>query len=99
MIRVRPPLLQLPYDVLRWGFDTTFHEGLPPDEPEVLRLIAGVSWRVEAKFTPGRAALMLDEVRRLFRVSVRTAESAVREAYDLTMQSRLEALILPKLPR
>lgn len=99
MIGVRPPLLQLPYDLLRWGFDTTFQEGLPPDEPEVLRLIAGLSWRVEAHLTPGRAALMLDEVRRLFRVSVRTAESAVREGYDLTMQSRLEALVLPKLAR
>lgn len=97
MIQVRPPTLQLPYDLARWGLETTFREGLPPDEPEVLRLLAGVSWRAERRLTPARAALMLDEVRRTFRVSVRTAESAVREGYDLAMQSRLESLVVPRL--
>jgi lauroyl/myristoyl acyltransferase len=98
MIEVRKPTLQLPYDLARWALETTLREGLPPEEPEVLRFIAGVSWRLEAQLTPARAAVMLDEVRRTFRVSVRTAESAVREAYDLSMQSRLERLLLGRLP-
>lgn len=97
MIAVRQPTLQLPYDLARWAFETTMREGLPPDEPEVLRAVAGTTWRIERGLSPARATLMLDEVRRLFRVSVRTAESAVREGYDLTMQSRLEALLLPRM--
>lgn len=97
MIAVRPPTVQLPYDLARWAFEMTMREGLPPDEPEALRLVAGTTWRVERVLTPGRARLMLDEVRRLFRVSLRTAESAVREASDLGMQARLEALLLPRL--
>jgi len=97
VLRLREPSLQLPYDLARWGLESVLREGLPPDEPEALRLVAGTVWRLEAQLTPGRAALMFDEVRRVFRVSQRTAESAVREAYDLTMQARLETLLLPRL--
>jgi len=83
--------------MLRWAFETTVREGLPPDEPEVLRALAGVGWRIEARLTPGRWAMAVDEVRRTFRVSVRTAESAAREAYDLGLQARMEELLLPRL--
>ncbi len=72
-------------------------EGLPPDEPELVRLLAGVGWRLEAKLTSGRWAMFIDEVRRVFRVNVRTAESAAREAYDLGLQARIEELIVPRL--
>lgn len=97
MSRFRPPAIQLPFDLARWAFDTTFREGLPADEPEVLRLLAGLGWRVEARMTAGRWALTVDEVRRTFGVSVRTAESAAREAYDLSLQSRMEGLVVPRL--
>ncbi len=97
MTRFRPPMLQLPFDLLRWGFETLMREGLPPDEPELVRLLAGVGWRLEARLTRGRWAMLVDEVRRTFRVSVRTAESAAREAYDVGLQARLEELIVPRL--
>lgn len=97
MSRFRPPTRQLPFDLLRWGFETLMREGLPPDEPELVRLLAGVGWRLEARVTGGRWAMFVDEARRTFRVSVRTAESAAREAYDLGLQARLEELIVPRL--
>ena len=97
MIRVRPPSLQLPFDLARWAFEETLRGGLPPDEPEILRFLGGLGWRFEQRLTPARAQLMAEEVRRTFGGSARAAGAILREAQDLALQARMEALVLPRM--
>lgn len=67
---------------------------LPPESPEVLRAIGGISWRIEARF---QAATGLMQRARALGVSARAAEGLVREARDLDLQRRLEELILARV--
>ena len=97
MIRVRPPAVQLPFDLVRFVVEETLRGVLPPEEPEILRFLAGVGWRFEQRLTPGRVRLMADEARRCFGANVRTAGAIVREAQDLASQARMERLVLPRL--
>lgn len=97
MIQVRPPTWQIAIDLARWAATTVVREGVPPEEPELVRFMAGVGWRAHARATPTRWAMMVDELRRTFGLSVRTAESAAREAYDLGLQARIERLLVPRL--
>lgn len=97
MIRVRPPSVQLPFDLARWAFEETLRGALPPEEPEILRFLGGVGWRFEQRLTPARARLTADEARRTFGVTARTAGAIVREAQDLALQARMEALVLPRM--
>lgn len=67
---------------------------LPPESPEVLRALAGLTWRLEARFRgPGALA----EHARALGVSARAAEGLVRESRDLDLQRRLEELILARV--
>ncbi len=97
MIRVRPPAAQWPFDLARWFIEEAMRGALPPEEPEILRVLAGLGWRVERALTPARGRLTADEVRRTFGVSGRTAGAILREAQDLALQARLEALVLPRM--
>lgn len=97
MIQVRPPTWQIAVDLARWGVATLVREGMPPEEPELVRLLSGIGWRAYAGSTPRRWAMMVDELRRTFGLSVRTAESAAREAYDVGLQARMEGLLVPRL--
>lgn len=97
MIRVRPPLVQLPFDLLRAGFEETVRGALPPEEPEILRFLGGVGWRFGQRLTPARARLVAEEARRTFRVTARTAGAVVREAQDLGLQARMEELVVPRM--
>ncbi len=63
-----------------------------------MRAMSGLGWRWYRLAKRERARLMLDEVVRTFRVNSRTAEAVVREAHDLTLQSRLEGLVLARIP-
>jgi lauroyl/myristoyl acyltransferase len=89
--------MQWPFDLARWAFEETVRGALPPEEPEILRFLGGVGWRLERGLTPARAQLTADEVRRTFAVNVRTAGAIVREAQDLALQARMEALVLPRM--
>ena len=97
VIRVRPPVAQWPFDLARWLIEEAMRGALPPEEPEILRFLAGLGWRVERALTPARGRLTADEVRRTFGVSGRTAGAILREAQDLALQARLEALVLPRM--
>ncbi|MDO9280548.1 MAG: hypothetical protein Q7U06_01470 [Pseudomonadota bacterium] len=97
MIRVRPPAVQWPFDLVRWALEETLRGALPPEEPEILRFLAGIGWRFEQRLTPGRALLLGDEARRCFGANVRTATAIVREAQDLALQARMERLVLPRM--
>ena len=97
VIRVRPPLVQLPFDLARVAFEETARGAVPLDEPEVLRFLAGVGWRLQRGLTPSRDALTADEVRRAFGVNPRTAGAIVREAHDVSLQAWMEALVLPRM--
>lgn len=78
---------------------TTARESLPVENPEVVRLLAGLGWRLERRLRPGRAADLLREATESFGASPATAESMAREAHDVALQARLEELILPRMPR
>ncbi|MDP2304770.1 MAG: hypothetical protein Q8P18_01925 [Pseudomonadota bacterium] len=97
MIRVRPPAAQWPFDLMRWALEETLRGALSPEEPEILRFLAGIGWRFEQRLTPGRALLLRDEARRCFGANVRTATAIVREAQDLALQARMERLVLPRM--
>lgn len=90
------PRFQFGLDAVRALFNALFREALPADEPELLRLLAGVGWHFEAGFSPGRTRWMVEEVSRTFGLSGRAADAAAREAWDLWMQARLEELMLPR---
>ncbi|MDP2314004.1 MAG: hypothetical protein Q8P41_13940 [Pseudomonadota bacterium] len=97
MIHVRPPAFQWPRDLVRLVLEETLRGALPPEEPEILRFLAGVGWRFEQRLAPERARLTADEARRCFGANVRTAGAIVREAQDLALQARMERLVLPRL--
>jgi lauroyl/myristoyl acyltransferase len=97
VIRVRPPVAQLPLDLARVAFEETARGSVPLDEPEILRFLSGSAWRMLRRLTPARDAVTADEVRRSFRVNVRTAGAIVREAHDVALQARLETLLLPRM--
>lgn len=97
MIRVRPPTPALAFDLARWMLERSLRESLPPEDPEVARFFSGLGWRWLRWAKQLRARMMLDEVRRTFRVSARTAEGVVREAHDISLQVALEGLILARI--
>lgn len=97
VIRVRPPSVRLPFDLARLAFEETLRGGLPPEEPEILRFLGGIGWRFEQRLTPARALLTAEEVRRTFGGSARQAGAIIREAQDLALQARMEALVLPRM--
>lgn len=97
VIRVRPPNVRLPFDLARLAFEETVRGALPPEEPEILRFLGGVGWRFEQALTPTRAQLLAEEIRRTFGGSVRQAGAILREAQDLALQGRMEALVLPRM--
>lgn len=88
---------RLPFDAVRLLLEETARGGLPTEEPEVVRFLSGVGWRLERALLPGRAAIMAEEAARTFGVNPRTADAAVREAHDVTLQARLEALLIPRM--
>jgi lauroyl/myristoyl acyltransferase len=97
VIRVRPPSVRLPFDLARLALEETLRGGLPADEPEILRFLGGIGWRFEQRLTPTRARLTAEEVRRTFGGSARQAGAIIREAQDLALQARMEALVLPRM--
>jgi lauroyl/myristoyl acyltransferase len=97
VLTVRPPTPALLFDLGRWALQELIRESVPPENPEILRLLAGVSWRMTAAMKPARKALLLDELRRCFGVNLRTAENIAREAHDATLQARLELPLLPRV--
>lgn len=90
------PRFQFALDVARTVFNAVLREVLPPDEPELLRLAAGLGWHFEAVLSPGRTAWMEQELSATFGLTGRGAVAAAREAWDLWMQARLEELMLPR---
>jgi hypothetical protein len=83
--------VQLPFDLLRLLLEETARGALPPEDPEIVRFVAGIGWRVERALTPRRDLITRDQARRTFGVTVRTAEAIAREAHDLGLQARLES--------
>jgi len=94
---VRPPFVQLPFDLLRLLLEETARGALPPEDPEIVRFVAGIGWRVERALTPRRDLITRDQARRTFGVTVRTAEAIAREAHDLGLQARLESFLVPRM--
>lgn len=70
---------------------------LPPDEPEVLRAVAGLGWRAENAIRHTRADAFLVEARRLPGVGGLAAAGLAREAQDVDLQRRLEELVLGRV--
>lgn len=70
---------------------------LPPDEPEVLRALAGLGWRAENALRHARADAFLVEARRLPGVGGLAAAALAREAQDVDLQRRLEELVLGRV--
>lgn len=97
MLTVRPPTPALLFDLGRLGIQELIRESVPVENPEILRLIAGASWRLTALLKPARKALLLEELRRSFGVNLRTAENIAKEAHDATLQARMELPILPRI--
>lgn len=97
MLTVRPPTPALLFDLGRFGLQELIRESVPPENPEIIRLCSGASWRLTAAMKPARKALLLDELRRCFGVNLRTAENIAREAHDSTLQARLEIPLLPRV--
>ncbi len=87
----------LPGDVVRWALGGTATESLPTDEPEILRFLAGIGWRLEKQWRRKRAVYMVEEARNTFGVNLRTAVALAREAHDVDLQARLEELVVPRL--
>ncbi|MSQ02766.1 MAG: hypothetical protein EXR71_12895 [Myxococcales bacterium] len=69
----------------------------PPDEPGVLRAVAGVAWRLEYRLRARRAAAFVAEARRSLGAGVRAAEGVAHEAHDTDLQRRLEELVLGRV--
>ncbi len=97
MNRLRPPRAQWVFDAARLLFRRGFHHALPPDEPEVLRLLAGLGWHVEAALSPVRTAWMVEELQVTFGLNRKAADAAAREGWDLWMQARLEDAVFSRL--
>lgn len=77
--------------------EETARGALPPEEPGVIRLLSGVGWRLDRMLAPGRHARMAEEVRRTFGGNDATVAQIVREAHDVGLQARLEALLLSRM--
>lgn len=71
--------------------------GLPPEEPEVLRAVSGLAWRAELQGRRPRSAAWLAAARTIIGANVRTAEALLREAHDVDLQRRLEELLVGRL--
>lgn len=84
-------------ELLRSALVTTARESLPPENPEVLRFFSGLLWRWERRGRRERATALADEARRLLGCSLRTANTLAREAHDVSLQARLEELVLPRM--
>lgn len=97
MNRLHPPRAQWLFDAARLTFRRGFQQVLPPDEPEVLRLVAGLGWHVEAALSPVRTAWMVEELERTFGLNRKAADAAAREGWDLWMQGRLEDAVFSRL--
>jgi hypothetical protein len=90
-------MLQWPFDVARLLVEETARGGLPAEDPEIVRFLSGIGWRVETALTPRRDAITRDEARRTFGANERTAAAIAREAHDLALQARLESLLVPRM--
>ncbi len=99
MTGIHPPRAQFLLDAARATFWVCFRGALPSDEPEVLRLLAGLGWHVEAALSKGRTVWLEEELQRTFGLNPPAARAAAREAWDLWMQARLEEVVLPQLVR
>lgn len=97
MLTVRPPIPGALFDAGRLFLEELTRNAIPPESPEILRAASGASWRMVKVLKPMRHAVMVDELRRSFRMNVRTAESAAREAQDVGLQSRLEKMLSPQI--
>ena len=97
MAAVRPPTPGRLFDLGRWIWEEALRESLPPENPEVLRALSALLWRIGAWSKPNRRAVMVEEIRRCFGLNVRTAESIAREAHDTTLQARIEMLLSPRI--
>ncbi len=97
MSTLHPPRAQWVLDAARFGFRSVFQQALPPDEPELLRLLAAVGWHIEAALSPGRTVWMVEELQATFGLNRAAAIAAAREAWDLWMQSRLEDAVLSRV--
>ena len=84
-------------DLLRYALVTTARESLPQENPEVLRTFAGLLWRLERRGRQERARVLEDEARRLLGCSAGIATTLAREAHDVSLQARLEELVLPRM--
>lgn len=84
-------------ELLRSALVTTARESLPPENPEVLRFFSGLLWRMERRGRHERANALADEARRLLGCSTGTAATLTREAHDVSLQARLEELVLPRM--
>jgi hypothetical protein len=88
----------LPLDAERWAAAYLVGGLLPPEEPELVRLVAALGWRVEAGFFPARARRRREIAASTFALPPRGARALVREASEIDLQSRVEAIMLPRLP-
>jgi hypothetical protein len=95
---MRTPVFRVAGDLGLWAAEGLVRGAFPPENPEVLRLVASVAWRFEPWRHPGLARAMWEEARRSFGLEDRAAGQACREANDLQLQARLEALVVPHVP-
>lgn len=97
MTQLRPARAQWALDAARYGFRALFEQALPPDEPEVLRLLAGLGWHAEAMLSPVRNEWLVEELQASFGLNRAAADAGAREAWDLWMQGRLEDAVIARL--
>lgn len=97
MAVVRPPTPAWLFDLSRWLWEESLRESLPPENPEVMRALSALLWRMGAWSKPNRKAVMVEEIRRCFGLDTSAAESISKEAHDSTLQARIEMLLSPRI--
>ncbi len=74
--------------------DSFVRNGLPPEHPEVVRVLCGAAGRLGRLLAPLPDPVLRDELERCFALDASTVEAVIREAHDVALQARVDLALL-----
>lgn len=88
----------LPLDGARWAAAYLVGGLFPPEEPELVRLAAALASPIEAAIFSARSRRRREIATAHLGIPPRAARALERESNEIDVQSRVEAIMLPRLP-
>jgi lauroyl/myristoyl acyltransferase len=81
------------YVRLRATADSLLRQGLPPDHPEIVRVLCAAARALGVRLAPVPDLLLRDELRLTFGLDARTLDPVIREAHDVALQARVDLVL------